>query len=544
MSIGTVWGADTWGPDTWGPDTWGDVVEITPTTGVDRRYGVNRYGDEALYGSSDALEALAWDVSIDWDDDGMLETNDADRLIGVRISRGRSRMLATNGAGFEPVPTGTAVLTFRNDDGRYDGWNEDSPLYPNVTYERDGRVRVRDRETGTIYPLFYGRITNITPSGYGVDARVDIELSDGLELLRNGQARVALQEGITPDDAIGKVLDSVGWPSRWGRNLDAASETIYYWWASGNKLAMSEIEDLAQSFLGYFFAAADGKARYIIRTATPSAVENYAQQDLLKDIGNPQPYEIRRNVTRIKVHPRTQAATGTIWELVGTPPSILPGETLLIWANYTYDGDPTPAVDVITPVATTDILINTAADGGGSDITASCTIQLTDFGDTALLKITNNSASTGYPYFCRIRGDAIYEPNVSDVTYPSDISSVTNARELLFDLIWQQDVNVAVDLSNVLGPFFASLHPIPTVKMKDQPGMQFTADLFDVATADLDILGLIGISYRVGGIDHRTLQDNCQSVETAITLEPYVSSEDFMRWDTASEWDSTTVFGW
>jgi len=513
---------------------------------VDRRYRVNKYGNGALYGSSGAREALAWDVSIDWDGDGVPETNDADRLIGVTITRGRNRILETNGAGFQGVPTGTTTLTFRNDDGRYDGWNEDSPLYPYVTYGKDGRVRVRDMQTGTIYPLFYGAITNITPSGYGVDARVDITLSDGLELLRNGQARVALQEDIGVDDAIGLVLDSAGWPTHWGRELDAASETIPYWWASGNKLAMREIEDLAQSFLGYFFANAEGQARYIIRTATPTAVVNFAQEYLLKDIANPQAYTIRRNVTRIKVHPRTKAATGAIWELVGTPPSILPGSAnaLTIWANYTYDGNPTPADDVIEPVATTDYTVNSSEDGSGTDLTADCTVSLTDFGDTGKLIVTNNSGVTGYVTYLRIRGDAIYEPSVADVTYPTDPSSLTNARELLFDLTWQQNVNVAVDLSNVIGSFFAGLHPTPTVKLQSWPSLQFIADLFDVVTADLDTLGLTGTSYRVGALEHHTLGENCQAVETVVTLEPYISSEDFMRWDTASEWDTTTVFGW
>lgn len=515
---------------------------------TDRRYGVNKFGDGSLYGTSDSRAAYAWDVSIDWDEDGVLETNDADRLVGYSLNRGRTRLLGSVGEGFEPVGTGGVILTFRNQDGRYDGWNSASPLYPNIGYGKEVRVRIKDLSSGILYPRFKGVITDIVPSGYGVDARVSIHASDALEILRNASARVAMQTAITPDTAIGLVLDSAKWPSRWGRDLDVSAETIPYWWASGDKKAMSELEDLALSFLGYFFIDWAGQARYIKRSSIGSAVAIYAQECLLKDIGNPQPYEIRRNITRLKVHPRTQAATGDLWELVGDPPSVPDGaaNALTLFASYTYADNPVPAIHVIAPVATTDFLVNTAADGSGTNLTASCTVALTDFGDTAKLVITNTSGSTGFITFLRIRGDAIYEPNVSEVTYPSDLTTITSPRELIFDLLWQQDVNVAVDIANVLGPFYSGLHPMPNVKLTDRPSLQFAADLFDIVSADLDFIGLSGESFRVGGIEESTdsQYENCQSVQTRLFLEPYISGEAFMQWDTSSVWDTSTVFGW
>lgn len=357
-----------------------------------------------------------------------------------------------------------------------------------------------------------------------------------------------MQQTITPDAAIGKILDAVQWPSQWGRNLDVSSETIPYWWSSGNKIAMSELDDLALSFLGYFFVDADGQACYIKRSNVSAAVAEYDQTEILKDIGNPQPYELLRNVTRIKVHPRTRAATGVIWQLLGNTPSVIPGagNALTLFANYTYNNVTAPAVSVITPVATTDFLVNTQTDGLGTNLTSSCTVTLTDFGDTAKLVITNNSGSTGYITFLRIRGDAIYEPNASDVTYPSDLSTVRRPRELVFDLLWQQDINVAVDISNVLGAFYAGQHPMPNIKIDDRPSLQYAADLFDIVTLTSDYLGLGGESFRVGGIEEQTDSqfENCQKVSTRLYLEPYVSASNYMQWDTNATWDTTTVFGY
>jgi hypothetical protein len=511
---------------------------------TDRRYRVNKYGDGKLYGASDSTDVYAWDVSIDWDGDGVLETNDADRLQGVSINRGRTRLLGGLGEGFEPISTGTCQLTLRNDDGRFDGWNADSPLYPNISYGKDIRVRVRDLNSGIIYPLFYGVITDIVPSGYGVGATVSIHASDGFEYLRNSPSRVSTQTAITPQEAMGLILDSVSWPSRWGRDLESSAETIPYWWASGNKKAISELEDLALSFLGYFFIDALGRARYVTRTNIGASVVDFQQGELLKDIGNPQPYEIRRNITRLKVHPRVEAATGVLWELVGNTPSILGGESLSIFANYTYLDAPSPAINVITPLATTDYLVNTASDGSGSDLTPSCTVTMTDFGDTAKLVIRNNSGLVGFVTLLKVRGDAIYEQNATDVTYPAELSGIESPRELLFDLIWQQQINTALDLAQVLGPHYAGLHPMPNVKIMDRPSIQFAPELFDICSVSLPKIGLTGQSFRVAGIEHATQGENCQSVLSRVYLEPYITADDYMQWDTASVWDVSTIFGW
>lgn len=515
---------------------------------TDRRYGINKYGDGKLYGASDTQESLAWDCSIDWDGDGLFDDgNEASRMTGLSITRGRTKLLQEVGQGFETIPTGKAVITLRNEDGRFDGWNTSSPLYPNVGYGKEIKINVRDLNSAVSpYPLFYGTITDIAPAGYGDNARVMIYASDNMDFLRNYVARVAMQQNISPDAAINKVLDSVNW--RWGRVLDVSSDVIRYWWASGNKQAMSEIEDLATSFLGYFFIDGSGNATFVKRSNVTDSVVDYAQNELLKDVGNPQPYELLRSITRLKVHPRTSAATGVIYQLLGNTPTVQTGagNALTMFANYTYNNAAVPAVNVINPVATTDFLVNSQSDGLGTNLTGSCTVTLTDFGDTAKLVITNTSGSTGYITFLRIRGDAIYEPNASDITYPSDLSTVRTPRELVLDLLWQQDVNVAVDIANVMGPFYGGNHPIPNIKIDDHPEFQYTAELFDIVSLDLDYLGIGGVSFRVGGIEHATdtSYENCQKVQTRIYLEPYISGSNFMQWDTNAVWDTSTIFGY
>jgi hypothetical protein len=340
------------------------------------------------------------------------------------------------------------------------------------------------------------------------------------------------------------LLVLAGTKYKWGYNLDTTAETINYWWSSGNTLAMTEMERLAVSFMGYFFADRDNKARFIARGTPYDVVTTLEQDEMLKDVSNPQPYDIYRNVVRLKVHPRTAASTGTIFQLTETP-TVAAGATLNLFGDYSYNDVKCPAVNVVTPVATTDYTMNTQADGGGSNLTGDFTVTFYDFGDTFKISLVNGSASEAYVTLLKVRGDAIYETDTADVTYPSDTDTIARPRELFIDLVWQQDINIAKDIADVQGAFWATLHPVPVVKVVKRPELQFSLDLFDVVEVNLSALGLTYGVYRVGGIEHNTYgSENCQNVQTTLWLEPYVSAGNYMQWDTNAEWDTSTIFGW
>lgn len=511
----------------------------------DRRFGTsNKFGTSSKFGASGIAEALAWGFEVDWNGDGVFDgTNEAGYLRTINIDRGRKKYLRPKGQGLETFQTGRGTFTLDNSSGRFDAWNTAGALYPNVGVGKDVRVTVRDM-SGVVAPynVYYGVISDIVPSGYGADAIVTIYVEDGWAFLRNYTARVAIQSNISPDTAIGEVLDYVNWPSRWGRSLDASSDTIRYWWASNSKLAGSEIEDIALSFLANFFIDAAGKARLTIRSNTVSSGINFLQEILLKDISNPQPWEIQRNTTRIKVHPRALSAVGsTLYQLIGSTPLISDGASnaLDLFCNYSYNNQSAPASVIIAPVSTTDWTTNTAADGSGADKTALCTVTATNLGDTAIVIITNSSGGDVYLTKLIIRGTAVYEQNSAAIVYPA--TAPAQPREFVLDLLWQQDVNVASDFSTVIGQYLNNLHPTPSVKVTQRPTYQYGIELMDIVTTSLTKLGISGVSFRVGGIEH---SGTPQDMTTRFYLEPYISSLDFWVWDTASVFDTTTVFGW
>lgn len=512
---------------------------------TNRRFGSPRkFGTSTTFGASTFDDIrLFWSIEVDWDDDGFFDGNEVYYLQGIRTSRGRQGYVANNGIGFERQMVGRCTVRLEDNSGRFDAWNTSSELYPNVNYGKKVRVTVMDVSTGTTYPVFFGHIQDIDPLyNYSTgDRYVSITIADLWTHLRNYNANQAIQQNITPGTAIGAALDSVGW--QWGKDLDAGSDTIRYWWANGDKQAGSIIEEIADSFVGYFYIAADGKATYRHRSNIGAAVVSLSQDDLLKDVSIPQPWKNSRNVTRIKAHPRTAASTGVIYQLLGNTPSVQTGAAneLTIFGNYVYNNEPVPATNIVTPVATTDYTMNTQSDGGGTDKTADCTVTLTDFGDRCKLVVRNNSGGLVYITKLQVRGDALYEPNVSDVLYPATLPS--QPRQFVLDLPWQQDVNVAVDFSNTIGPFLAGSHPFPIVQIEARPELQFPPDLFDLVSLTSTKFGILGDSFRVAFIEHETLHPNCQAVRTKFYLEPYISADEYWTWDTFSDFDTETIFG-
>lgn len=272
-------------------------MALTTTGAV---YGVTTYHTE-YYGASPTSPAtFRWGVEVDWDGDGVFDgTNEATRLLQIQCDRGRKNWLQPNGQGFYPISVGTCHITLDNYDGRYDAWNTSSPLYPNVTYGRDVRIRVVDVSDETSYNVFYGVIADIVPSGYGANAVVKITIEDGLRYLRN----VYVSGGEDPYAvyiAINEVLMNSLWPSRWGTSIDTAgADLIDYWEIDGTKSALDEILEIADSFYGNFFIAANGEATYKDKVTIPASITDYPADVLLKDIGNPQPWLYYRNLTRV-----------------------------------------------------------------------------------------------------------------------------------------------------------------------------------------------------------------------------------------------------
>lgn len=480
------------------------------------RWGNFTWGDGTLWGQAETNTNLLWALEVDWDGDFTFDgSNEAVRLHRLITDRGNEYYLSGDGKGFESNAVGTAVLTLDNYDGRFDPYNTSSPLYGYLRPGKLIRLWVRNGIGGTDYPVIAGVLQDIKP--YGRHGDVDLILEDGWRWLADRNVSVALQGNIYADDAIGAIADAVTYP--WGYELDTGPDLIKWWWTTGKK-AKTEIENVANSGVGFAFIANNGKLKYYSRQRFDEATMVIRQEHILKDIVLPQPWEFQRNIVKIAVQPRVTQSSQDIWTLNDTP-SISAGETIYIWAKYTYDNQSVPATDVIAPVVTTDYTANAQADGAGADKTADITVSLTAaniFAEDAKIAITNNDAATVYLTLLKLRGKPINVPNVSEIIVEGD-DAATLPRALELSLPWQQDYNIGVNIAEYLLDFLSSIQYFPTIIIEGRPEIQFALDLNDVVTLQLDEWG-VDANFKIGKIRHRNLSDSCQLIRTEIKLFP------------------------
>lgn len=494
-------------------------------------YGQILY-DGALYGEYVEDNLLRWAIEVDWDGDGAFDgENEAEFVTSIRIERGRDHYVDFQANGIVFPSVGRLTLTLDNSDRRYDARNPSGPLYGYLDSGKFIRVRVMYREV--YYPVFCGIVSDIRPSGRW-EARLSAE--DGLAWFTDKDVYVSVQTGLRIDEAMGAVLDDVAWPTLWGRNLDISSDILPFWWADSS--AAGALSELTQSGLGYFATRADGTARFIRRNSITVDGAGLTDGNTLNEPEPGLPLDSYRNIVRVAYYPLVQKATGTIWE-DSTTLQVAAGGSRTIWVDYTYDGTPAPAINVVSPVATTDYTMNAAADGSGANLTASCSVVLTNLGKKGKLVISNISGSLGYMTLLKIRGDAIV------VDYPGAVEELradyaTNPRSFKLDLPLQQNAEAAEGIAEIFADFLENRNTWPIVQMEDRPDVQFGVDLFDTLRYTSEALG-IDESFRAGKIIHET-SGTLQIVQTTFRLEPYITGSPAWTFD-ITDFGTETIFG-
>jgi hypothetical protein len=442
---------------------------------------------------------IQYQVIIDWDGDGSYRYDEAGYLEAVSgLERGRE-------GEDEPIKAGQVTLVLNNMSGRFDPWNEASPLYGKILPRRGIILRVGDDTTephvgepalpliwftkGYMHTLFTGTIADPQPSGAQAEARLTLQCEDGWRDVIGIEVSVALQENIRTDEAIGLILDAVGWTG--GRRLDVGSDTMRYWWSPKGSAAEA-IRDLARSEHGIFFFDRRGNARFVSRANLLTA-ENAGtiEQVQLDDIVPSAPWQSVRNVIRVTCNPVGLGAEGVIWKLQD-PVEVPAGSSVAVWANFVdANNNAAPAQDVVAPVATTDYTANSVADGSGADMTADMSVSAGIYSMSAYLTIHNGHATDPlYPQLLQIRGKPIQ-------TYPTTIvreSTTSQAQygklQLDVPLPWQQSVATAIDLAESLRTFRANPRKSVTIRLDTQTPDLWLYELEDRVQLDVPYHGI------------------------------------------------------
>jgi len=445
---------------------------------------------------------LTWKILIDWDEDETLESDEGALMVDLLVERGRDNYLRQGDdrqiVGFERVSVGRAEVVLLNTEGRFDPYNTGSALYPNIAPGKLARIQVVDNDTSTTYDVIAGRIKNILPiTKKGINT-VRISLEDGLRELYSSTVYIAIQETIDIDTALGLVL----------------TDADYFWGWADNESHAGACMKLADTDLGQFFIAADGKATFKGRNTINPIVLTLTQADILKEIPQPQPWETLRDAVLVKVYPRILRSTADLWTLQDVP--FIPANTSkTYWSSFTYEGRSVPAKTLIDPAITTDFLMNSQSDGGGSNLSANFTVVMTGFSKSSKLVVTNTSTSAGaYVTLLKQRGDAVDSPDITG------IQAGTGKRIFVLDTEWMQQVASAEAYAGSILDMLSSTLQFPTVQLEARPDIQFQLDLFGAIHATIDKLSLDN-DFSIGRITHQWLNQNGQAVLTRWRLEPF-----------------------
>ena len=145
----------------------------------------------------------------------------SNQVDSIRTTRGRTALS-------DIFQTGTMSLRIIDQNGDFNPMNPASPYYNLLNPMR--KVTITATWNGTTYPIFAGYITSYdttTPRDVGEIVYTTIQAVDGFRLFQNAQITTVATTpaGQTTGTRIGKILDSIGWPSSM-RDVDAGQTTV------------------------------------------------------------------------------------------------------------------------------------------------------------------------------------------------------------------------------------------------------------------------------------------------------------------------------
>ena len=161
------------------------------------------------------------------------------------------------------------------------------------------------------------------------------------------------------------------------------------------------------------------------------------------------------NRIRVRSYPRDiDAAATTVLFNLDRPIYVGTGKTVTLTGRFRDPDNETANVagmDMVTPVATTDYLFNSAEDGSGSNLTGDLTVTATYGANGVDYSIVNGGVSNGYVTFLQARGKGIYTYNPVDKDFDyTDGIAIDGTKVLNLDMPYLDNPLVADDFGNIL----------------------------------------------------------------------------------------------
>lgn len=206
------------------------------------------------------MSAITWDFRIDWSNNGVFTGTGEDMtsrsLIegSIHLAYGRDVARAQS-----PVSPGEATFGANNSSKDYSPNNGSSPIAGLVLPGR--RTYLKATHASTTYTLYDGFLDGfeVDPAGQSVSWTA----IDALGQLRGAKVRTTLKRGLRAGEAIGFILDAVGWDGA-ARDLDTGGTIFQFWWEQGTD-AYDALMEVLQSEGPPSIAYVDASGNFVFR---------------------------------------------------------------------------------------------------------------------------------------------------------------------------------------------------------------------------------------------------------------------------------------
>ena len=388
----------------------------------------------------------SYTVLVDWNNDGdFADANDdiTGDVLSLSWSRGRDYASALKGRSV----AGKLTANLINTGGKYSPSNTSSVLSGLFPYSfplsfnsgilpgRSIRLQAGSGSFPYTFPMLFndgvrwqGKLDRIKPAPASRGRKTAKLTAFGtLGYLNQFETQLASQTNRRTDQAIGAILDDVGWTSSDDRDLDTGLTTISRFWMSGKK-AIDALRLVEEAEAGFIKESKSGQIAFenrfhrLTQTASTTSQATFSDADgatlTFDQIAQADPLSTIVNHVEAKARKFNTASLGVLWthpETGSDSPTLAPGESKTFEAEFPNPDSANNAMEVdawTTPAATTDYLLNAASDGSGTNLTSDITVTQVKTAERMAITLTNSATgSDGYLTKLQARGTAVSTKN-------------------------------------------------------------------------------------------------------------------------------------
>ena len=359
---------------------------------------------------------------------GSLDVVPASDVERIRIQRNIASL-------FDQIQVGRCDVVLNNLYRQYSPGNDASPytLLPNQ------EIQVEATHSGSTYVLFRGFIDSFTVDPAVRQRRATVRASDRAKFLRR-EINVPMTIGVSPNSLSTDVLSAAGITSAQRDVSIVTGDVIPFVKGLDATTAGKALDDILKSGGHFMYVRGDGDL--VMRDRNSPLLEASPVASYVADSGvNPGGFSACKylrdsaalpNDIRIESEPRKEATSqhtlAFLQDAIALPNSDLAFDgTVTFFLEYT-DPDTqerqVPAVNIVTPVESTDWRVTTEEGGGGTDLSSGMTLAFTAFAQSAKAVFTNPGTFFGHISKFNVRGTALSrQPKITAVAESSSSQS-------------------------------------------------------------------------------------------------------------------------